>query len=58
VELLHDGVLVPILAREPLIKGLRVAKDVGKEKVEKGPELVQVVLEGGAGDEEPVARVE
>lgn len=31
-----------------------VVEDCGEEVVEEGPELMEVVLEGGPGDEEPV----
>ena len=46
------GLRVVHVEVEPLIKLLRVTEDVGKEEVEEGPELVEVVLEGRAGEQE------
>jgi hypothetical protein len=58
VQLLDHGVLVLVLAREPLIERLGIAEDVGEEKVEQSPKFVEVVLKRGAGNQESVARVE
>jgi len=55
VELLHHVLLVVLLGkREPRVKVLGRAKDIGQQKVEQGPEFVQVVLERRASDEETV----
>lgn len=58
VKLLDDGVLVTVLAREPLVESLGITKNVGKEEVEKRPQLVEVVLQRCTGDEESVSGVE
>ncbi|PPQ66781.1 hypothetical protein CVT26_009767 [Gymnopilus dilepis] len=42
---------------EPLVEGLDGVEDLGEDEVEQGPELGEVVLQGGSGEEEAVAGV-
>jgi len=61
VQLLHHLrlLLLPAVPHpEPLLELLRAAEDLGQQEVEQRPELVEVVLEGGAGDEQAVVGAE
>ena len=46
------------LLAEPRVKVGNIAEDVWQQEVEERPELVQVVLERGPGDEQTSSRVE
>mmetsp|Transcript_8503 Transcript_8503/g.28955 ORF Transcript_8503/g.28955 Transcript_8503/m.28955 type:complete len:795 (+) Transcript_8503:410-2794(+) len=50
---------VPVLDGKvkPVLEGVEVVEDVREQKVEEGPELREVVLQGGAREEEAVARI-
>lgn len=43
--------------RKPLLEVVRAVKDLGQEEVEQRPQLVEVVLQGGAGQEQPMLEV-
>ncbi|KAI6752645.1 hypothetical protein HG530_013397 [Fusarium avenaceum] len=43
VQLLYNCVLVPVLARKPLVEGLRVTKNIGQQEVEKCPQFVKLL---------------
>ncbi len=58
MQLLHNGFLVLVMAGEPLVKRLRVAKNVGQQEVEQGPQFVQVILQRRSRDEKPVSGIE
>lgn len=58
MELLHDCVLISVLAGEPLVESLGVTEDVRKEKVKKSPELVEIVLERCSSNKKSVTRGE
>src|SRR5699024_8806804 len=58
VQLLDNGVLVAVLAGEPLIKSLRVAENIGQQEVEERPKFVEVVLQGRSGNQQAVSRRE
>ena len=49
-------VLLPqhIVVRKHRVKVLRVRKLLGQQKVQQGPQFVQIVLEGGARDQQPI----
>ena len=52
------GVLVQRLRIEPGLENLMVVEDLRLEEVEQRPELVEVVLERCAGEQQPVVRAE
>ena len=59
MQLLHDLCLVAArVAAEPLVEALGAGEDLGQEEVEERPQLVQVVLQRRAGDEEAVGGAE
>jgi len=61
VQLLHHFclfLLAPVSQREPLLKLLCAGKDLGQQEIQQRPQLVQVVLQGRAGDEQPVVGTE
>jgi hypothetical protein len=56
VQLLHHLVLllVPVHG-EPLLELVAAAEHLGQQEVQQRPQLMQVVLQRRAGDQEPVA---
>ena len=58
MQFLHDVLLALLTGYvEPLVELLGITKDFGKEEVEEGPQLVEVVLEGSTGDEDAMLRL-
>jgi hypothetical protein len=56
VELLDNGIrFIAVLGLEPFVKVFARGEDVGKDKVEQSPELVEVVLQRCTGDQEASA---
>ncbi|KAH3669517.1 hypothetical protein OGAPHI_001638 [Ogataea philodendri] len=60
MELLNNGVvfIFRVTRRKPLVKGLRVGKNVWKQEIQQRPELVQIVLQRGTCDKHSIFRVE
>lgn len=61
VQLLHHlGLLLlaSITQAEPLLELLCAAEHLRQQEVEQGPQLVQVVLQGGTGDEQAIVGAE
>lgn len=63
VQLLDDVVLLLVctftlsVQTKPRIENFSTPENVGKEEIQKSPQLVQVILEGSSGDQEPVVRL-
>ena len=55
MQLFHDGILVGLLAREPGVERFGATEDIREQEIEERPELVQIVLQRSAGDQESVA---
>lgn len=57
MKTLHKRVIAEaVVGVKPFVEVVRAFKDVGQEEVEQGPELVEVVLQRGSGEQKPVAR--
>jgi hypothetical protein len=50
-ELLGALFVLQIAKVEPALEGLPVPEDLGQQKVQQRPQLLEVVLQGRAGDE-------
>lgn len=48
---------VHVVGVEPRLEDVEVVKDLRHDEVEQGPQLVQVVLQGRAGQQQPVGAV-
>lgn len=51
-ELFRPLLIFEVAEVEPALEGLPVSKDLGEEEVQQGPQLLEIVLQGGSGDEE------
>mmetsp|Transcript_56160 Transcript_56160/g.93276 ORF Transcript_56160/g.93276 Transcript_56160/m.93276 type:complete len:546 (+) Transcript_56160:1406-3043(+) len=57
-DVLCGGVVVHVVEVEPRLEGVQIVKNFRQNKIQEGPQLAQVVLQGGAGDQQTIGGVQ